>query len=164
MTSGQTWWAAPVAGLLGVLITLFGTGRAQRIRMRDEANIAAYLEFWNACMDLYDLAVWSSDRSEAPVQARPLVDRIGRLGRAISYRGTSKVIRAARRVESEATGFASLVEDLRRDTLRGVGGELDERADSRFQVARAAFAEAIEAFGAASRRDVNLRGSWDFPS
>jgi hypothetical protein len=163
MTSAQTWWAAPVAGLLGVLITLIGTGRTQRGRLRDEANIAVYLGFWDACLDLYDLAVWSPDRA-GPAPVRPLVDQVGRLGRAIGYRGTRKVIDAARRAEQEATSFASLVEDLRRDTMRGAGGELDEHADSRYQAARVAFAEAIEAFGAASRRDVNLRGRWGFPS
>jgi hypothetical protein len=164
MTSVQTWWAAPVAGLLGVLITLIGTGRAQRIRLRDEANIAVYLGFWDACLDLYGLEVWSSDRAEAPAPVRPLVDQIGRLGRAIGYRGTHKVINDAHRAEREATAFASLVEELRRDTLRGLGGELDKDAGGRYQAARVAFAAAIEAFGVASRRDVNLRGRWGFPS
>ena len=164
MTSAQTWWAAPVAGLLGVLITLIGTGRAQRIRLRDEANIAAYLGFWDACLDLYGLAVWSPDRVEAPAPVRPLVDQIGRLGRAIGYRGTRKVINAARRAEQEAAAFAHLVEELRRDTLRGAGGELDKDAAGRYEAARVAFAAAIEVFGVASRRDVNLRGRWGFPS
>jgi hypothetical protein len=164
MTSTQTWWAAPVAGLLGVLITLIGTGRVQRSRSRDEANIAVYLGFWEACLDLYELAVWSPDRAEAPAPARPLVDQIGRLGRAISYRGTRKVIDAARRAEQQATAFAGLVEQLRRDTLRGAGGELDEDAVGRYEAARLAFATAIERFGAASRRDVNLRGRWGFPA
>ena len=163
MTSAQTWWAAPVAGLLGVLITLVGTGRALRVRSRDEANIAVYLGFWDACLDLYGLAVWSPDRAEAPVAAGPLVDQIGRLGRAISYRGSRKVIDAAHRAEQEAIVFASLVEELRRDTQRGAGGELDDDAADRYRPARVIFAAAIEAFGAASRRDVNLRGGWGFP-
>jgi hypothetical protein len=163
MTSAQTWWAAPVAGLLGVLITLVGTGRVQRVRSRDEANIAVYLGFWDACLDLYELAVWSPDGPGTPAPVRPLVDQIGRLGRAISYRGTRKVIEAAHRAEQEAIAFASLVEELRRDTQRGAGGELDRDAAGRYHPARVAFAAAIEAFGAASRRDVNLRGRWGFP-
>ncbi len=153
-----------MAGLLGVLITLIGTGRAQRMRTRDEANIAVYLGFWDACLDLYELAVWSPDRAEAPAPTRPLVAQIGRLGRAIGYRGTRTVINAARRAEQEAATFADLVEQLRRDTLRGAGGELDKDAAGRYETARLALASAIEEFGAASRRDVNLRGRWGFPS
>jgi hypothetical protein len=164
MTSVQTWWAAPVAGLLGVLITLVGTGRAQRVRLRDEANIVVYLGFWDACLELYGLDVWSPSRAVAPAPAGPQVDQIGRLGRAIGYRGTRTVINTARRAEQEAIAFARLVEELRRDTLRGAGGELDKDAASRYEAARVAFAAAIEAFGSASRRDVNLRGRWGFPS
>jgi hypothetical protein len=162
MTSAQTWWAAPAGALIGVLTTLVWTGRSERSRRRDEANMSIYLGFWNSCLDLLGLAVWSADRSEAPVPARPLLDQIGRLGREVGFRGSARVIGSAHRAEQEAITFASLVEDLRRSTLRGTGGELDDEADSRYQAAHASFAAAIDAFGVASRRDVKLRGRWGF--
>lgn len=165
MNPAQTWWAAPAAALVGVLTTLVWTGRSERSRRRDEANMSVYLGFWNSCLDLLGLTVWSADRSEEPppAPARPLLDQIGRLGREVGFRGSARVIACAHRAEQEAITFATLVEDLRRTTMRGTGGELDDQADSRYRPAHARFAAAIEAFGVASRRDVKLRGRWGYP-
>ncbi|HLL66916.1 MAG TPA: hypothetical protein VK453_14440 [Micromonosporaceae bacterium] len=170
MTSAAPWWAVPAASVLTVLLTLTWTTRAEQARRRlerskqwDPQKMNVYISYWNASVDLLDLAVWSVDPSAEHAASRPLTDQIGRLYREIAFRSPGIVARAAYEAADRAATFASVVEDIRRTTTRGAHGVLDPAAQERYEDARQAMAAAVDEFALAARADVNVSDPYEPP-
>lgn len=170
MTSAAPWWAVPVTSLVTVLLTLTWTTRAEQARRRldrakqwDPQKMNVYIGYWNASVDLLDLAVWSANPSGEHAASRPLTDQIGRLYREIAFRSPGTVARAAHEVADRATTFAGVVEDIRRTTTRGAHGVLDADAQERYEQARQSLAGAVDDFARAARTDVNVSDPYEPP-
>ena len=160
MSSSGPWWASPLIALVGpvvgVVLTLYVTGRRDtRSRFGDEKR-TVYADFLIACARLRDAAVWPP-ASEAG-------EDIGALLRQIRGTAMHTVLTAHRDVGQLLTGvlaaaqqLAAVIDDIRQSSKPGYRGATDERQRGRHEAAVTALSTALNSFTKAARLDLNVR-------
>lgn len=160
MSSSGPWWASPLIALvgpvIGVVLTLYVTGRRDaRSRFGDEKR-TVYADFLIACARLRDAAVWS------PVSEAG--DDTGALLRQIRGTAMHTVLTAHRDVGREladvlaaAQQLAAVIDAIRQSSKPGHRGAVDQRQRGRHEAAVTALSIALNQFTKAARLDLNVR-------
>jgi hypothetical protein len=162
MDGSGSWWGTPVVTFAGVLLTLLVTmwidrrkaARESRYRWAAE-KMALYSELLNACDDLGEIEVWPAERGVEPADTREPYVRIRRTVRR-AYPAPHPVRTRMAEVLSAATELVATIDEIRASSKPGHQGSVDDRVRLRLEATRAAFAERVEEFLAASRADIDV--------
>lgn len=146
---------------IGVILTLFVTGRRDaRSRFGDEKR-TIYADFLIACARLRNTEVWSS--------TEPGGDTASALGQ-VRNAAMHAVLTAHRNVGRElavviaaAERLAMVIEEARRTSKPGYRGAVDERHRAGYEQALAALSTALNQFTKAARLDLNVRTPMNDP-
>lgn len=163
MSATAPWWALPATSVvslfLGHVLTMW-TNRLRRAEQRadrwDPDKMDILSELARAGDHLLALPVWPADVTGLPEPPRPLADTIDELATRYAVRAPAAVAGLARQAKSKAEQLAATIEDIRASTTRGPHGSMDEAVAGRHRQVADGFADALDRFVAAARRDLGI--------